>query len=304
MLDLIRLQIHPTVYASVVGLWSFNHCTGRVDHFANNGVVGAVFKARRCVTLDNLDTPELLSPKSRQSGMRGKYDERIDNIPGVKLLSSTICLPLIDAEDSKRVAAVLQLANKANSLAFNRQDEFMLKGFGYQVVMLLQSAKLVDESRLCEELQARLLSVLEDMHELDMEHEPRKDPGFHKWIEEYVNTMVPEGKAVFFWFNVEGRAKHPQNINPRSANAVNNVLASRVHQVETNSDRTIASLYVPLRTSEGILGVLEVEVKVERRDILGDWLFNRLEITFINYLIEHISTFLESGILDKMRYEL
>lgn len=267
-----------------------------MEHLPNSGVVGAVFKGRKCAALDNLDNPQLLSPKSRRSGMRGKFDEETDNIPGIKVLSSTICIPLADAEDSKKVVAVLQLANKTNMLPFNRQDEFMLKGFGNQVVMLLQSALLVDESQLCERLHTQLMCILESMHELQLERHPREDSAFHKWIEESAAELVVGGRATLFWISAEGRTKHPQNLNPHSVNAVQNVLTSGEHEIETNSERTKASLYVPVQGNAEVLGILEVELKIQDRDVPGDWLFNKLEVTFMDYLAEHIAAFLDCGI--------
>lgn len=274
------------------GLWSFDHVSETVHRFPHSGVVGTIFKTKKCVVLDHLNDPSALSPKSRRAGIRGKYDVDIDSVCGVECLRSTICMPLMDTS-SKSVNAVLQLANKVNGLPFNRQDEFMLKGFGNQVTVLLQSATLFDKVHSGQQLEDCLMGALESMHKLHVNSDPHKGSEFHKWTEDTANSFVPGSASVLYWFNPEGRPVHPQNLNPKSANAVQHVVAFGMHQVEIGSGNQEAILYAPVKGSGDILGVLEVIIRVDNRCILGDWVFSSLETDVLCQFAEQVGVFIE-----------
>lgn len=208
-------------------------------------------------------------------------------------MRSTICVPLIDISSKKSVNAVMQLANKMNGLRFNRQDEFMLKGFGNQVTVLLQSATLFDKVQLGQQLEDCLMGALESMHSLNVDSNPLKSSEFHEWVQETAKRFISGSAALLYWFNPEGRPVHPQNLNPKSASAVQHMVASGNHQIETDSGCREAILYAPVRGSGDIQGVLEVIIQVENRPILRDWVFNGFEADVLCQFAEQVGVFIE-----------
>ncbi|GMH33399.1 hypothetical protein BSKO_01233 [Bryopsis sp. KO-2023] len=275
------------------GLWSYDSPSATVVRLPHGGVVGATFNAKKCTILDHLNNPSILSPKSRRSGIRGKFDLNIDGMHGLPELRSTICIPIFDTSGSKVVIAVLQLANKSSGLPFNRQDEFMLKGFANQITVLLQSANLFDAVSLGKETQDRLMNRLEELNRMNT-CEPTKDTKFHQWIEESVVSLVKADKCTLFWLNPEGRPIHPQHATPKSSNGVAHVAASGEHKMEIgNKQSDGVTLYTAVKGSGLPTGVFEVCGCESRKDILGDQIFNALEIDAICQFAHHVGIFVE-----------
>lgn len=193
--------------------------------------------------------------------------------------------------------AMLQLANKANDLPFNRQDEFMLKGFATQMAVLLQSAQLHDHVTTCQQNLESLIFCLDEIHNHHC-MDPAKNTALHRWVEASALHFIKADSVSMFWLNGDGRAVHSNGLVVSSPNGVGHVVSSGQSYMQggcasRNPSPECVLLYVPVKNISGVVAVLEAKGQEARRCVPGDVSFTKQEIAVLEEFAYHVGIFLE-----------